>query len=183
MLKRIIQTIYFLIAAPQKGWRRVLTRRSTQQEFMNDFLFPIFGLIALTTFIGAMWAASDGNIQYALKKMMVVSAALFGAFYAASYAVDKLYLKYEQMKDSQLVQQFVGYSSSVIYLLFLVMPLLPGFEILWLFILYTFYLVYSGVTLFLNIPEKEKTVFTLSSFVVITFTPVLLNFLLSFVVM
>ena len=183
MLKRIIQTIYFLIAAPQKGWRRVLTQRNTPQEFMNDFLFPIFGLIALTTFIGSMWAVSSGNIQYALKKVMVVATALFSGFYLASYAVDKLYLRYEQMKDSPLIQQFVGYASSVIYLLFLVMPLLPGFEILWLFILYTFYLVYSGVTIFLNIPEKEKTVFTLSSFVVITFIPVLLNFLLSFVVM
>lgn len=179
MLKHIIQSIYFLIVNPQKGWKRVAAKRFTHQIFINDYLFPIFGFIALTTFVGAMWVEESGNLQHALKQVMIVVSALFGGFYLASYLTELLYLKYEQMKDSELIQQFVGYGSTVVYLLFFVMPLLSGFEILWLFILYTLFVVYSGVNEFLKISEKTRTIFTMGSFVVITFVPVLLYYILS----
>lgn len=182
MLKRIAQTIFLLIVSPQKGWGRVVHNRIPHQDFINNFLFPIFGFISLTTFAGAMWMGTFGGLQAALKAVIVVVASLFGGFYTASYAVGEIYLKHEQLKDPQLVQQFVGYSSAVVYLLYLVMPLLPGLELLWLFIFYSFYLVYSGVAIFLNIPEKNRALFTLGAFAAVVFSPVLINFLLSLLV-
>lgn len=157
-------------------------KRTEQQEFLNNYLYPLFGFISITTFIGAMWLNPAGNLTDALKSVMIVVASVFGGYYAASYLIGKMYLKIEQVQNDELIQQFVGYSSLIVYLLFFIMPLLPGLELLWLFAVYTFYPIYSGVTVFLNIPEKERTVFTLGSFAAITFLPLLLNFMLLMVV-
>lgn len=93
-----------------------------------------------------------------------------------------MYLKYEQIRENELVKQFVGYSSIVVYLLYFVMPLLPGFELLWLFVVYSFYLVFYGVNVFLNIPEQYRTKFILVSAAAIVFSPFAINFLLSLLV-
>lgn len=182
MLKSIIQLYLKLIITPDKGWVEIAGRQRSHQDFLNNFLYPIFGAISITTFAGAMWMGSASDLNNALKEVIVVIVSLFGGFYIASYIVGVMYLKYEQIRENELVQQFVGYSSIVVYLLYFVMPLLPGFELLWLFVVYSFYLVFYGVNVFLNIPEQYRTKFILVSAAAIVFSPFAINFLLSLLV-
>ena len=155
MFVNIIQTIFSDCIA-QNGWRRIIDKKIEQQEFINNFLFPIFGFIAITTFIGGMWLTENGGIHWALKQAIVVVSALFGGFYLALYALNELFPRFGLAKNLNTAQQFLGYSSVVLYLLFLIMPLLSSeLTFLWIFVIYTLYIVYVGTEEYLSVVKTK----------------------------
>lgn len=171
-----------MLFSPNKGWQNANKERDAHDEFINNFLFPIFGFISITTFIGSMWLTEEGGIHYALKMTIAVVASLFGGFYIASLLVNELFPKYGMIKDIKIAQRFVGYSSIAIYLLYFVMPMLSGLGILWIFALYTLLLTHSGTNYFLDIEKNKRVAFSVISFLVILLSPMSLNYLLSLIV-
>ena len=114
MFKDIIQTIFFLIVSPRKGWKQIIDKEVSHQDFINNFLFPIFGFVAITTFVGGMWLAENSGIHWALKLSIAVVTALFGGFYLVSYLLNELFPKFGLDKKLNKAQQFAGYSSVVL---------------------------------------------------------------------
>lgn len=182
MIKRIAQIILKLILKPEKAWQEIEYREESQEVFFNDYLYPLFGLITITTFVGSMWIGAGGGVGYALRNVIVVLTALFGGFHIGAFVMNEVYLKFEQLRDERRVRLFVGYSSAVVYLLYLVMPLIPGVEILWLLIVYTFYLVKEGVIHFLKIPGDRQSNFVLIGFGVVVLSPILIGAILGMVI-
>ncbi len=183
MFVNIIQTIFFLIVSPKNGWRRIIDKKIEQQEFINNFLFPIFGFIAITTFIGGMWLTENGGIHWALKQAIVVVSALFGGFYLALYALNELFPRFGLAKNLNTAQQFVGYSSVVLYLLFLIMPLLSSeLTFLWIFVIYTLYIVYVGTEEYLSVVKNKRLSFTVIVLLLIVLVPLIIKFLLESVI-
>ena len=178
MFVNIIRTIFYLIASPKKGWGRIIDEKVNHQDFINNFLFPIFGFIAITTFIGAMWLTENGEIRWALKQVVIVVSALFGGFYPVSYLLNGLFPKFGLDKNLDKAQQFVGYSSVVLYVLFFVMPLLLEFAFLWFAVIYTLYIVYAGAGGFLRMTANKKLIFTVIASLPIVFIPLAIKFLL-----
>ncbi len=182
MFKKIIHKLFFLIFYPAKGWHYIDKQRNNHDDFINNFLFPIFGVISITTFIGAMWLSETGGLHYALKMIIVVITALFGGFYLASFLINELFPKYGIIKDIQIAQQFTGYSSVIVYLMYFLMPLINGYTGLWAIPLLSFFLIYSGSKLYLNIDKDKQIVFSVISLFVLLISPAVLNYLLSLVV-
>ena len=182
MVSNIIQTIFFLIASPRKGWIRIIDKKTEQQDFINNFLFPIFGFVAITTFIGGMWLAENVDIRWALKQTIVAVSALFGGFYLVSYVLSELFPKFGLDKNMNAAQQFVGYSSVVLYVLFLIMPLLFGLSPLWFLLIYTLYIVYTGTAEFLSVIENKRLSFTVIASLLIVSVPVTIKILLELLI-
>lgn len=182
MFKKLISTLFLLLFAPVKGWEKVGKIRDNHDDYINNFLFPIFGLVSITTFVGAMWIYGEGDVEYALKITISVVAALFGGFYVASFLLNELFPKYGVIKDKLIAQQFVGYSSVVIYTLYLVMPLLRGFNVLWFISLASVGLIYTGANNFLNIEKSKSLTFTIVAFLILSISIMLLNYLLQLAV-
>lgn len=182
MVKNILQTIYYFIASPRKGWRRISDKKVEQQYFINNFLFPVFGFTAITAFIGGMWIAENGGIHWALKQAIVVVSALFGGFYLVSYALNELFPKFGSGKNLNAAQPFVGYSSVVVYVLFFTMPLLPELHFLWFAAIYTLYIVYAGAGEFLHVVENKKLSFTVIASLLIVLVPISIKALLELLI-
>lgn len=182
MFINIVQTIFSLIVSPRKGWKRIIDKKTAHQDFINNFLFPIFGFVAITTFIGGMWFAESTDIRWALKQTVVVVSALFAGFYLGSYALNELFPKFGLDKNLNIVQQFVGYSSVVLYLLFLVMPLLSGLTHLWFLVVYTLYIAYVGTDAFLDVIGNKRLGFAVIASFLIVLIPLLIRFLLESVI-
>ncbi len=182
MFVNIIQTIFFLIASPRKGWRRIIDKKIGHQDFINNFLFPIFGFVAITTFVGGFWLIEDGDIRWALKQTIVVVTALFGGFYGASHLLNEFFPKFTLDKNLNKAQQFTGYSSVVLYVLFFVMSLLPEYTLLWLVVIYTLYIVFIGANEFLHIAENKRMSFTVISSLLIALLPLIIKILLESII-
>ena len=182
MVTNIVQTIFFLVASPQKGWRRVIDKKISHQDFINNFLFPVFGFVAITTFIHGMWLVENGGIHWALKLTIVVVSALFGGFYLVSYLLNELFPKLGLEKNLNAAQQFTGYSSVVLYILFFVMPLLSKFTLLWFVAIYTLYIVYIGADKFLHIAENKRVIFTVIASLLVVLLLLIIKVLLESII-
>lgn len=182
MLKKLISTLFLLLFAPIKGWESVSNKRSNHDDFINNFLFPIFGLASLTTFAGAMWIGGGGDIHHSLKMTISVVAALFGGFYVASFLVNEIFPKYGVIKDKMMAQQFVGYSSVVIYTLYLVMPFIKGFTFLWIISLASVGVIYTGAKIFLEVDKGKLPSFAIVVFFIMIISTMFLNYLLQLAV-
>lgn len=181
MLKKIIINISLLLISPEKGWLKMRKDSYKHEEFMSNFLFPLFGLASLTAFIGGLWI-DGGGLQYALKLAIFVMSGLFGGFYLSSLLIAEMMPKYGAIKDKNMAQQFVGYSSIIVYLLFLVMPFLGGLKWIWLLSLASFYVIYPGSRHFLDIYGIKGYRFSTIALLSIVLLPILINYLLKLMV-
>ena len=181
MFKRIVFLIIQMITAPEETWRK-LNKEEDHETFLTHYLYPIFGVVALTSFVGGLWFVSGGDLQVALKNTIINLVTLYGGYYIGSYILNETLPKLGIPKNESQTQQFVGYSSALVYALFIILPFLSDFFVLWLFAFYTAYIVYIGYGVFIIGKEDMRMYFTGIATASILLTPALINVILSFLI-
>ena len=181
MIKRIVFLIIQIITLPEPTWRK-LTDEEDYDKFLDHYLYPIFGVVALTSFVGGLWFVSGGSLEVALKNTIINLVTLYGGYYIGSYILNETLPRFGIPKNESQTQQFVGYSSALIYALFIVLPFLSDFFVLWLFAFYTAYIVYVGYGIFIIGKEEMRMYFTGIATASILLTPALIKVILSFLI-
>ncbi len=179
MIKEIVLTIVRMITAPEVSWQK-LSVSENHDSFLNRYLHPIFGVIALTTFVGGLIA--DGAVQEALKNTIINLVTVYGGYYIGSYILNEFLPRFGISKNEPKVQQFVGYASAVMYALFIILPLLSDFFVLWMFALYTVYIVYTGYGVYIIGKEENRMNFTGVATTLILLTPAVIKGILSILI-
>ena len=121
-------------------------------------------------------------MQTALKSTIINLVTVYGGYYIGSYILNEFLLKFGVPKDEPKVQQFVGYASALIYAMFIILPFLPDFSILWIFALYTAYIVYTGYGLYIIGEEETRMSFTGIATALILLTPAVMYMILSYLI-
>ena len=181
MFKEIVLKIVQIITTPEVAWRKLSTNEN-HESFLNRYLYPIFGVISLNSFIGGLWFVAEGNLQTALKGSIISLVTVYGGYYIGSYILNEFLPQFGMEKDEPKVQQFVGYASALMYTLFIVLPFLSDFFVLWVFVLYTTYIVYSGYGVYIIGKEESRMGFTGVATALILLIPAIINAILSFLI-
>lgn len=181
MLKEITLKIIQLIIAPEKAWRK-LSAHQNHEAFINRYLHPIFGVISLTSFIGGLWIVEGGNIEIALKESIRSLVTAYGGYYIASYILNEYLPRFGIPKNQLKTQQFVGYSSGLLYALYIITPFIPYLIILQLFTLYTVYIVYTGYGVYITGKEEHRMHFTGIATTFVLLTPAIIKGILSILI-
>jgi hypothetical protein len=182
MWRDIFITIAQLIVASPGAWKDLGKEKRTQHEFLYRFLHPIFGIIAFTSFVGGLWFVRGGSVENALKSSIISVVGVYGGYFIASYLLNEISPRFGLNKDLGRFQQFTGYASVVLYVLFMVTPFLSGLFIFWLLVLYTIYIVNVGAHYFMKVPRAKATDFTAVASVIIILSPVLIRALFSYLI-
>jgi uncharacterized membrane protein HdeD (DUF308 family) len=180
MWRELFLAVAQLLVASPMAWKELNREKKNQNDFFNRFLYPIFGLIALASFIGGLWFTRDGDLENALKNSIVSVVAVFGAFYIVSYVLNETAARFDLEQDKQRLQQFTGYSSVVMFLLYCLIPFLPEFFILWLLALYSIHLVHMGTIYFLKVPARKRGAFIVTASALVILMPASIHALFSF---
>lgn len=180
MWRDIFVTIAQLIVASPGAWKDIDREKRPLNEFLSRFLHPIVGIIALTTFIGGLWLVRDGDVESALKNVIITVVAVYGGYYLAAYALNEAAPRFGLTRNMARFQQFVGYSSVVLYALYIIIPFLTDFFILWVFALYTIHLVNTGAKFFMKVPAGNRVNFSILAAALSVLTPALIQALFSF---
>ena len=180
MLKNLFNTAISLIIKPSEAWKDLSKKRNDSHEsFLSGYVYPFMGLIILTVFIGALFTGREKNLQIALKESIVVMLSVFGGFFLASYLINEVWHSIlHRQPNMKLCQRFVGYSSSLMYCLNIVLSLLPEFFFLRFLVIYTIYIVWEGVIPYLDVKEPEQLMFAGLSTAIIIITPLVIAFIL-----
>ena len=181
MIKEIVLIIIRMITAPEISWRNLSVDKN-HESFLNRYLHPIFGIIAFTSFVGGLFFVPDGNLEVALKSTIINLVTVYGGYYIGSYILNEFSPRFGVSKKESEVQQFVGYASSLIYALFIILPFLSDFFVMWVFSFYTAYIVYSGYGLYIIGKEEARMSFTGIATALILLTPALIKAILSFLI-
>lgn len=166
-----------LISSPAKAWEEISLE--DRRKVFTTFVYPMIGLCGLSVFISSIvdTGLTAVGFQRAMTQCCSVFVALFGGYFLAAYAVNKLGVSMFQQQDNiQLVQQFVGYSMVIVFVLDIIVGIIPSFIILkWIFMFYVVYITWEGAGKLIQIEEKVQLNYTVMASFFIIVCPMLLR--------
>ena len=171
MYKEIFKLVVAIISQPGKAWDILTKKEEKDDEFLSRFVYPLIGFVTVAAFLGVLFTRKEFDVELALKSSIRTLVAAFGGFYLASYLLNELW--------QGLFKRFVGYSSSLMFALNIVLMLLPEFFFLRIFVLYTFYIVWEGAGPYMQVEEKIRLKFVGIATGLILLTPWLIEVILS----
>ena len=162
-----------------KVWKEI-SKDVDKRIVQIGFVYPLIGFCGISTLIGSLWSDTSGMVvfQTAMMKCGGIFISLFAGFFLATYLVqlvNKRLLNREFSED--MVQQFVGYSMVVSFLLIFVNGLFNISFLYWLLMFYTIYVVYNGAKILLGVQEDKITVYSLVVSLIVTCCPIFISFI------
>jgi hypothetical protein len=181
MFKQLFLLLFGLITKPVPVWKMLSEKQEKNNEdFCRSYLFPIIGIIALLSFVGGIISSETFDVQKALK--MTISQVMIygGSFYLISFILSNyLFPRFNLENNKFLAEKFTGYSSSLIYVLVMILSLFPGLFFLNILLLYTVYIIWTGAIEFLKVKEDLLIRFMIFASILILLTPPLIGFLIT----
>lgn len=178
MLRNIFKSPAQMIFTPQIAWEYVSVRRGT--NLYKGFLLPLWIIIIVAAFIGGCFVSANSSFEQGLKNLITETFVLFVGFHVSSFLLNEYTNKLTGIeKGLKNAQVFVAYSSSLIYLIAIIVSILPDFFFLWLFSIYTFFIVYVGAEIYYKVTVDKRTNFMLVTTFIILGTPMILRWFLS----
>ena len=178
MYKNLFNTAISLIFKPSEAWR-VLNEKDTNdnESFLSGYVYPFIGMITLAAFVGALLTRKELDFQVALKAAILVLVSFFCSFFISTYIINELWHTFfHRERNMKRCQCFVGYSSSLMYALYIILSLLPEFFFLRILVLYTVYIIWEGAIPYMGVSESEQLKFVSISTIVIVLTPLIIEF-------
>ena len=180
MFKRIFKTAMSLIVKPSDAWNVLCEKGEDDHEsFLSGYVYPFIGMVTLAVFAGVFFTRKEFDLQIALKESIVSLLSVFGGFFLASYLINEmLRIVFHRAQNFKLCQRFVGYSSSLLYCLNIVLCLFPEFFFLRFLVFYTIYIVWEGAIPYMEVKESEQLKFVSIATLIIIATPYTIEFIL-----
>lgn len=179
MYKEIFRWVIAIISQPGKAWEILTKKEEKGDEFLSRFVYPLIGLVTACAFLGVLFTRKEFDLELALKSSIKTLVSSFGGFYLGAYLLNEVWGSFfKRDKDMKLCQRFVGYSSSLMFALNIVLMLLPEFFFLRIFILYTFYIIWEGAGPYMQVEEDMRLRFSGIATVIILLTPAVIEFIL-----
>ncbi len=158
-----IKTAFACFTSPVSTWKQLGSKKITDnQELLGNLMYPVMGYVTAICFIGVLLNRQELELAIALKKSIKLFIQLFVGFFISSMLLNKILVRLFKKKDDLVrVQHFVGYSSMVVYCIYILTFLLPSVTILNFGYLYILYVIWMGGSSFMKIKEDSLFKFTL----------------------
>ena len=178
MYKEIFRWVITIISQPAKAWVLLAKKKERSRRFLS-IRVSFDRLRYCRGFSGRIVSRKEFDLELALKSSIRTLVSSFGGFYLGAYLMNEIWQGiFKREKDLKLWLRFVGYSSSLMFALNIVLMLLPEFFFLRIFILYTFYIVWEGAGPYMGVEEIHAQ-FVGFTTAIILLTPVVIEILLS----
>ena len=169
-----------LIFKPSQEWKELKEKQKDDHEsFLSDYIYPFIGIITIAAFIGVLFSRKEFDVQIALKAAILTLLSVFAGFFLSSYFINEIWHSlFRRERNMKLCLRFVGYSSSLMFVLNIILSLLPEFFFLRFFVLYTVYIVWEGAIPFMDVTESEQLKFVGITTSIVIITPLIMEFTL-----
>jgi cation transport ATPase len=176
MFKNIFKRLTAIILRPGETWEELSSQEERRDTFLSQFIYPVIGMIALAAFLGILFTRKEFDFEIALKITLRTVIAVTGGFYLGAYLLSEVWKGiFNQPKAMELCRCFVGYASSLLFVLYIITSLLPEFFFLHIFVLYTVYIIWEGAVLYMQVAEEERLKFTIIASFIVILTPFIIE--------
>ena len=172
MFGNIFKRLTAIILNPGNTWTELSYQEEERDTFLSQFIYPLIGIIALAAFLGVLFTRKEFDFEIALKIALRTVIAVAGGFFLGAYCLNEVWKSvFNQPKDMALCRFFMGYASSLMFVLFIITALLPEFFFLYIFVLYTVYIIWEGAVVYMQVEEENRLKFTVIASVIVILTP------------
>jgi len=176
MFNEIYRRLAGLILKPGETWEELSQQEKDHDSFLSRFIYPMLGLIALSAFLGILFTRKEFDFEIALKITLRTLVSVAGGFFLGAYILNELWKGvFKQPKNAELCRFFVGYSSSLLFVLNIVTALLPEFFFLQIIVLYTVYIIWEGSIYYMKVEDEVRLKFTIITSFIVIVTPFIIE--------
>lgn len=170
-----------ILATPQKGWEHAIKVTSKKAALMR-YALPLITIASACAFAGTFIVSE--NVQWAtgVWRFIAMFISLFSGVYFADFSIRLLYRNLFKTKpDFTRTLIFTIFAFSGVIAVVILDELVEDMFFISAFYLYTFYIVYEGCNIFLqmeDVPSDKKNIFVLIASISIIAWPELIRRLL-----
>ena len=182
MHKNLIQTIITLGISPIPSWKSLNdTEEEKGKTFLMNYLYPFLGATTISVFLGTFFHKKGTILEIALKESILIFVSLFCAFFLSSYILNKVNVRFFEQKDNLLkTQMFVGYISSIAYVIKMIQALLPELFFVNFAMYYILYIIWTGSEHFMDIQSNKRLYYLIVSSVILYIIPIIMEKIMVF---
>ena len=153
---------------------------------MWNYFYPLLGFMSLVIFLFAGWRSPNPEVsfdfQYAMTKMIPVLVAYFLGPYLALVLIKLTLIHIFELPnpDKDRLTNFVFYSTSFLMAIEMLMAVFPAIRFFEFIALYLIYITWNGSHIYIRVAEQRRWLFGFMSFLIIFFSPSLIQHLLEF---
>lgn len=180
MYKEIFKWVVAVTTQPARAWGMMVKKEEREAEriedprndpFLSNYLYPFIGLLTVAAFL-SIFTHKEFVLEQALKSSIITFVSSFGGYYLAAYLLNEICKKWNWgTYDLRKWQHFVGYASALMFALDMIWLLLPDVFFLYIFILYTFYIVWEGAAVYMGVDDQLRMKFTTVATLLIILAP------------
>ncbi|MDP4201541.1 MAG: hypothetical protein Q8861_02515 [Bacteroidota bacterium] len=164
MYKEIIKKIILLLAKPEVAWPQFMREGFTNKQILKQFCYPLMGVASVLKIIQE--AIFHRHPAYPIHVLIVHGLVYFGSllasFYLLQYILKILMQKrYNITPTKEQSSIVIGYGLVIVFLLFIATAVMPSFFFLWIFYLYTAFLLWVAAESVFNLKVEERGVFVI----------------------
>jgi len=180
MFKEAIKSAIQMVFSVETAWGRIAASKAS---LYRNFLLPLWTLIVISSLIGKWFISRNGSFELGVKAAISEVFILFIGFFVTAFILHEYIKRLTDVnKNIKASRIFVAYSSSLVYLVDIIVSLANDLFFLWLFTLYTFYIVYVGSEIFYRIIPERKVNFTITASLLILGVPLIVKYFLSLII-
>lgn len=177
----IIQKIVLLLAKPEVAWLEFMKAGSSNKQILNDFCFPLMGLASVLKILQE--AIFHRHPAYPIHVLIVHGLVYFGSLWASFYILQfilkvMMQKRYNITPSSSQSATVTGYGLALVFLLFIATAIMPSFFFLWIFYLYTAYLLWIAADSVFSLKVEERGFFVIGMTFFMMIVPVMVYGLL-----
>ena len=146
-----------------------------------NYLYPFLGATTISVFLGTFFHKTGTILEIALKESILIFVSLFCAFFLSSYILNRVNVRFFEQKDNLLkTQMFVGYISSIAYVIKMIQALLPELFFVNFAMYYILYIIWTGSEHFMDIQSNKRLYYLIVSSVILYIIPIIMEKIMVF---
>ena len=187
--KYIVKFLIALISQSDQAWSYLATAETKESKpdyMLWNYYYPLLGFMSLVIFLCAGSRNPSPEVsfdfQYGMTKMVPVLVAYFIGPYLALILIKQVLVHLFELPnpDKNRLIIFVFYSTSFLVALEMLMAVMPAIRFFQFIALYLVYITWNGSHTYIRVAEKRRWLFGFVSFLVIYFSPSVVQHLLQF---
>jgi hypothetical protein len=144
-----------IILTPREEWPKIALETSPQNEILRSYVLPLAAISPVASIVGSyqssfVWALSNAVLAYAM--------AIVGVFVLA-FVANFLAPRFDGVSNRANAFKLVAYSYTAAWLAG-IFGLIPALFIFSFLGLYSLYLIYSGATTLMKVPQENAVGYT-----------------------
>ncbi|MBO4754828.1 MAG: hypothetical protein J5543_09550 [Bacteroidales bacterium] len=187
--KYIVKFLIALITQSEQAWNYLATAETKESKpdyMLWNYYYPLLGFMSLVIFICAGSRGPNPELsfdfQHGMTQMVPILVAYFVGPYMAMILIKQTLVNLFDLPnpDKDRLTNFVFYSTSFLMALEMLMAAFPAFRFFQFIALYLVYITWNGSHTYIRVEEKRRWLFGFVSFLVIFFSPSIIQHLLQF---